>query len=371
MGSSDLSNLHPQTRAIVAGRGAAQPGDPLAVPVHFASTYVAGGEVTYAREGNPSWSALEDAIATLEGGDARVFASGMAAVSAVLEEVPVGAVVVAPHDAYTGVRYWLQDAQRRDRLDLRLVDVADTAATADACDGAALLWLETPTNPLLAIADVAALAAAAHGHGAAVVVDNTFATPLLQRPLDMGADVVVHSATKFLAGHSDVLGGAVVTRDRTRLGQLELRRTLQGASLGPMEAYLILRGIRTLGVRMDRAQVTANELAIRLEEHPAVGRVRYPGLASDAGHALAAKQMLGFGAMVSFELPDAESAERVCAATHVVMHATSLGGVESTMERRRRHPNEDAVPDGLIRLSVGCEHVDDLWADLAQALEHA
>ena len=371
MGSSDVSNLHPQTRAIVAGRGAAQPGDPLGVPVHFASTYVAGGEVTYAREGNPSWSALEDAIATLEGGDALVFASGMGAVSAVLEEVPVGAVVVAPHDAYTGVRVWLQDAQRRGRLELRLVDIADTAATADACGGAALLWLETPTNPLLAIADVAALAAAAHGHGAAVVVDNTFATPLLQRPLDMGADVVVHSATKFLAGHSDVLGGAVVTRDRTRLGQLELRRTLQGAALGPMEAYLILRGIRTLGVRMDRTQATANELAIRLEAHPAVGRVRYPGLATAPGHALAAMQMLGFGAMVSFELPDAPSAERVCAATHVVMHATSLGGVESTMERRRRHPNEDAVPEGLIRLSVGCEHVDDLWADLAQALEHA
>jgi cystathionine gamma-synthase len=371
VGSRDLSNLHPETRAIVAGRGAAQPGDPLAVPVHFASTYHAGGDVTYAREGNPSWSALEHAIGTLEGGTALVFASGMGAVSAVLSEVAVGAIVVAPHDAYTGVRVWLQDAEQHGRLELRLVDVADTAATAAACDGAALLWLETPTNPLLAIADVPALTTAAHRAGATVVVDNTFATPLLQRPLDLGADLVVHSATKFLAGHGDVLGGAVVTRDPAWRDRLQLRRTLQGASLGPMEAYLILRGMRTLGVRMERSQVTAGQLALRLQDHPAVGRVRYPGLASDPGHARAAQQMAGFGAMVSFELADADSAERVCAATQVVMHATSLGGVESTMERRRRHPHEDAVPDGLIRLSVGCEHLDDLWADLTGALEQA
>jgi cystathionine gamma-synthase len=371
VGSSDLSNLHPQTRAILAGRGAAQPGDPLAVPVHFTSTFHAGGAVGYAREGNPSWTALEKAIGVLEGGEALVFASGMAAVDAVLEDVPVGAVVVAPHDAYTGVRAWLQDAHRRGRLELRLVDVADTPVATAACNGAALLWIESPTNPLLAIADVSALSTAAHAAGAAVVVDNTFATPLLQQPLDLGADLVVHSATKFLAGHSDVLGGVVVTRDPKRAKQVELRRTLQGAALGPMEAYLILRGLRTLGVRLDRAQATAADLAGRLEAHAAVGRVRYPGLASDPGHALAARQMSGPGAMLSFELADADGAERVCAATRVITHATSLGGVESTMERRRRYPEEEAVPEGLIRLSVGCEHVDDLWADLAQALEHA
>jgi cystathionine gamma-synthase len=339
--------------------------------VTFSSTFHAGGDVTYAREGNPTWSALEETLGLLEGGTALVFASGLGAMAAVLEELPVGAVVVAPADAYTGTRFSLSDAEARGRLQVRLVDIADTAAVAAACDGAALVIIESPTNPLLAVADIAAVARAAHDAGALVAVDNTFATPLLQQPLSLGADIVVHSATKFIGGHSDVLLGAAVTAAPEMAERLHLRRTIMGAIAGPMESFLVLRGLRTLPVRLGRAQESARILAERLAEHRAVTRVRYPGLPSDPGHQRAAAQMSGFGAVLSFELPDGPAAERVCGATDVIVHSTSLGGVETTMERRRRHPNEDLTPDGLVRMSVGCEHVDDLWVDLSQALSVA
>lgn len=363
--------LHPDTLAVAAGRPNRAPGAPLNEPVHFTSTYHPGADVTYSREANPSWAAFEETLGALEGGTALAFASGMGAVSAVLELLPVGATVVAPRDAYTGTRGYLADAARTGRLEPRLVDVTDTAATVAACEGAALLWLESPTNPILGIADIAALSQAAHLAGAQVVVDNTFATPLLQRPLELGADVVLHSATKFIAGHSDVLAGALVTADRELAEQLAAKRTLLGGVIGPMEAFLALRGLRTLPVRLRQGQAAAGALAERLAEHPAVTLVRYPGLAADPGHELASKQMSGYGAMISFEMADAIAAERVCAATRVIIHTTSLGGVETTMERRRRHPLEDFVPEGLIRISVGCEHVDDLWRDLAQALAQA
>ena len=365
------SPLHPDTLAVVAGRGPHDPGGPLNVPVHFSSTYHPGGDVTYAREGNPTWYAFEETLGLLERGHALVFASGMAAVSAVLEELPAGATVVAPADAYTGTRGYLDDCARRDRLDVRLVDVTDTDATLAACDGAALLWVESPTNPLMGVADLPALCEGATQRGCVAVVDNTFATPLAQQPLALGADVVVHSATKFIAGHSDVLMGAVAVRDLSLRDRLRQRRTLLGAAAGPMEVFLALRGLRSLPVRLERARSTAAMLAERLTDHPAVTRVRYPGLASDPGHARASRQMSSFGAMLSYEVADAETAERICAATRVITHTTSLGGIETTMERRRRHPNEDLTPDGLIRVSVGCEHPDDLWADLEQALGRA
>lgn len=371
MARPDRSRLHPDTLAVVAGRDDPLPGAPLNVPVQLASAYHPGTDLTYSREGNASWRAFEDALGALEGGDALAFASGMAAVSAVFENLPAGAVVVAPRDAYTGTRWYLEEVVARGRLQARLVDVTDTAAVTAACDGAALAWLESPTNPLMGIADIAAIAQAAHAAGALVAVDNTFATPLLQHPLELGADYAVHSATKFIAGHSDLLAGAVVTADPRLLGELQVRRTVLGAVLGPMEAYLALRGLRSLPVRLARAQATAGELARRLDDHPAVTRVRYPGLRDDPGHALAAKQMSGFGAVLSFELPDAAAAERACAATRIVVHTTSLGGIETTMERRRRHAREEFTPDGLIRMSVGCEHVEDLWADLDQALGQA
>ncbi len=366
----DERGLRPETVAIAAGAPRRGPGDPLNVAVTLSSTYHAGGPVGYARDGNPTWTAFEETLGALEGGTALVFASGAGAISAVLEELPVGAVVVAPGDAYTGTRAYLADAAARGRLGVRLVDVADTEATLRACAGAALLWIESPTNPLLAVADIGALVTGVAGGAVQVVVDNTFATPLGQRPLDAGADIVVHSATKLIAGHSDVLLGAVVTRDQALAQRLHDRRTVLGAVAGPLETYLALRGLRSLALRLDRASANAEGLAHRLADHPAVSRVRYPGLESDPGHARAAAQLRGFGTIVSFEVrAGAAAAQRVCERVRLITHATSLGGIETTLERRCSHPGEDWTPAELIRVSVGCEHVEDLWADLAQALE--
>jgi len=363
-------DLDPATVAVHAGRGVGQPGDPLNVPVTFASAYRAEGEVGYAREGNPTWTAFEEAIGALEGGAALAFASGIAAVSAVLEELPIGATVVCPQDSYLGTRHYLEEAAQRGRMRARLVDVADTEATLAACEGADLLWVESPTNPLLAVADLPALCAGAHELGLPVTVDNTFATPLAQRPLDVGADVVVHSATKFLSGHSDLVLGVAVTRDPARLERLATRRTLHGGIPGPMETYLALRGLRTLDVRMERAQANAGELARRLAAHPAVHLVRYPGLPEDPGHARARKQLRGFGAVVSLELTGGRAAaDAVCRSVRLMVSATSLGGIETTIERRGRWPGEEAIPESLLRISVGCEAVEDLWNDLARALE--
>lgn len=370
MTSPSPRELDPSTVAIAAARSGSA-GEPLNPALVLASVYRAGGRLDYARDdGNPTWEALEEAVGTLEGGTAVAFASGLAAVAAVLEELPVGAGVVAPADAYTGLRALLADLAGRGRLRVDLVDVADTDATLTACDGADLLWIETPTNPLLALADLEGLCAGAHERGARVAVDNTFATPLLQRPLAIGADVVVHSATKLIGGHSDLLLGVAVSADDGGASALAGRRALHGAVPGPLEAWLALRGLRTLPVRLERAAATAGVLALRLGAHPAVGQVRYPGLPHHPGHERARVQMRGFGTMLAFEVAaGADAADAVCEATQLVVHATSLGGVETTMERRGRHPGEAHLPPGLIRLSVGCEHVDDLWADLAQALE--
>lgn len=371
MAIDEHQGLHPDTLAVVAGRPPREPGAALNVPIHLTSTYHAGGEVGYARDGNASWTAFEDAVGVLEGGQALSFASGLGAVAAVLDQLPAGAVVVAPRDAYTGTRAALGDEVERGRLQVRLVDVTDTAATVAACEGAAMVWLESPTNPMLTVPDIAATAQGAHQAGCTVVVDNTFATPLLQQPLSLGADVVVHSATKFIAGHHDVLMGIVVVRDDDRHAAVARSRSLRGAIPGPVEAFLALRGLRTLPLRLARAQASAGVLAQRLAEHAAVSFVRYPGLPTDPHHDRAAKQMSGFGAVLAFEAGDAEFAERVCESTRVIAHTTSLGGIETTMERRRRHPLEDFTPESLIRLSVGCEHVEDLWTDLDRALERA
>ncbi len=354
---------------MVAGRGLHQPGAPVNVPVPFSSTYRADGAIAYGREDNAVWAALEETIGSLEGGSAVAFSSGMAAISAVVETLPAGAVVVVPGDAYSGTRRLLRDLSDRGRAVPRETDIADTEATLRLCEGAGLLWVETPTNPLMAIADIAALAEGAGRLGVPVVADNTFATPVLQRPLDLGADVVVHSVTKYLAGHSDVVMGCVITRDDTWLESLRTRRTLHGAIPGPMEAFLALRGIRTLSVRLERAQANAAELAGRLATHPMVTRVRYPGLGSHPGHELAARQMRGFGAMLSFEVEGGRGvADSVCAAVELCVPGTSLGGVETLIERRQRWAGEESLPEGLIRLSVGIEHVEDLWSDLSGAL---
>jgi cystathionine gamma-synthase len=296
----------------------------------------------------------------------------MAAVAAVVDLVPDGGRVVVPGGAYNGTLALLTELAERQRVRLVPVEIADTDATLAAlAGGAELLWLETPTNPLLEIADLPALVAAGHAAGALVAVDNTFATPLVQRPLEHGADVVVHSVTKYLAGHSDVVLGATVTVDTALGDRLHRHRGIHGAVPGPAEAWLALRGLRTLHLRVERAGANAAELAARLARHPAVARVRHPSLPDDPGHARATAQMDGFGAIVAVELAaGTAAAEELAAATRLWVHATSLGGVESTLERRRRHAGEPAVvPESLVRLSVGIEDVEDLWADLAAVLD--
>ena len=345
----------PATVAVTAGRPPHEPDQPLNTPLTPASTYVAGGDLEYGRYANPTWTAFEEALGALEGGHALAFSSGMAAVTTVLDLVGQDGLVVAPAHSYTGTLLQLADLESRGRVRTRLVDITDTDAVVAACEDAAVVWFESPTNPALEVADIARIAAAAHAAGAYVVVDNTFATPLLQQPLALGADVVVHSVTKFLAGHSDVLMGAIVTADEQLHGVLKGRRDLLGSTPGVLEAWLALRGLRTLHLRVERSQANATELVRRLAGHPAVGEVRYPG----------------FGGVVSVVLAQgAIAADLLVHKTRLWVHATSLGGVESTFERRRRWKAEPAtIPEGLVRLSVGIEDVDDLWDDLAQALD--
>jgi cystathionine gamma-synthase len=314
--------------------------------------------------------ALEETIGALEGGRAITYASGMAAAHAALELMPSRGVLVLPDNCYLGVAAAVHDRAARQDWTVRQVDVADTAAVLRAAEGADMVWLESPTNPLIEVADLPALGAALAGR-TTTVVDNTFATPLLQQPLASGIDIVLHSGTKFLAGHSDVLLGALVVAegDSERLDQLNRIRSSYGAIPGPMEAYLALRGIRTLALRLERAQANAEVLAERLADHAAVGRVRYPGLTTDPGYDVARRTMSGFGAIIAIDLADAAAANRLVQAVRLWVHTTSLGGVESTLERRRRWAGElPSVPEGLVRLSVGIEHVEDLWADLEQAL---
>ncbi|MFN8123097.1 MAG: PLP-dependent aspartate aminotransferase family protein [Thermoleophilia bacterium] len=367
--------LRPETRLVTGGRPP-HLGAPLNVPITPASNFRASGPSVdgdahreYSRDdATPGWDALEAVVGDLEGGTAVAFASGMAAAAAVIDLLPVGSRAVACSDAYTGTRGLLADGRDLGRWSVEFTDTTDTGAALAAMAGADLVWLESPSNPLMEIADLPALCGAARPTGSMVVVDNTFATPLLQRPLALGADVVIHSATKFLGGHSDLLLGIAVSATPELGERLRERRALAGATPGALEAFLALRGIRTLAVRLERSQATAGELARRLDAHPAVGRVRYPGLPADPGHDRAAAQMAGFGAILSFELADAATADRVCDAVRVITSATSLGGVETTIERRAKLPGSDHVPPGLLRVSVGLEHVDDLWADLTAAI---
>ena len=337
-----------------AGRPPHEVDQPLSTPITMASTYVAGGDLEYGRYANPTWHAFEEALGALEGGRALAFSSGLAACATVLDLVGHDALVVAPRHAYHGSVGQLGDLEARGRIRATLVDIADTDAVVAALDDAAILWIESPTNPALEVADVERLVVAGHEAGARVVVDNTFATPLLQQPLELGADIVLHSVTKFLAGHSDVMMGALVVRDDQLYDVLKGRRDLVGAIPGTLEAWLALRGLRTLHLRVERAQANAAELARRLEAHPAVDRGALPGLRRDRR-----------GRAADAPRPPTCSPTR----RRLWVHATSLGSVESTFERRRRWKTEaSTIPEGLVRMSVGIEDVDDLWADLEQAL---
>jgi cystathionine gamma-synthase len=364
-----MAKLKPESLLVSAGRPHA-PGAPLNAPLVAASNFLLGEGVVYAREdGTETWRAFEEALGVLEGGRALAFASGMAAAAAVFDLVPVGGRAVLPADAYQGVVALAEAGAAQGRWILERLATDDTAGWVAAADTADLCWIETPSNPMLVVADLAAIAAAPRRPGAILAVDNTFATPLNQRPLERGADVVLHAVTKYLGGHSDLLAGALVVRE-PELGQALSRvRTLHGGVPGALEAFLATRGLRTLAVRLRRAEENAAALADFLAAHPRVSRVHYPGLPDHPQHELARTQLDGFGAIVSLEFQgDAAGAEAVCAATRLIRHATSLGSVETTMERRAAYAGQEHVPANLLRISVGIEALEDLQADLDQAL---
>ena len=375
---STFSSSKSATRVVSLGRPPRVDGAAVNPPIAMSSTFVGSGYVTaenrvYARFSNAAWEPLEDAIGQLEGSPTAglAYASGLAAVSAVFDLVPGGGVLVIPTASYNGTIALARALSADGKLQLREVDPIDTEATIAAMDGADLFWIESPSNPLLEIAELPTLIAAAHDRGLLVAADNTFSTPLRQQPLRVGADVVVHSATKFIAGHSDVILGLTVTKDPELRKTLHARRSLRGGIPGQFEAWLTLRGLRTLALRLDRSEESAGILARRLLDHKDIARVRYPGLPSDPNHQRAKDQLSGFGAIISIELEGGpQRADRFVEALELIVPATSLGGVESLAERRRRHPSEpDRVPESLVRLSIGIEDVDDVWEDITQALE--
>jgi cystathionine gamma-synthase len=357
-------------------------------PLHLSANYSFDGyegkrQYDYCRSGNPTRSLLADALTQLEGGaGAAITSSGMSAVDLVLSLLESGARVIAPHDCYGGTwRLFTARAKKR-QIDVAFVDQGDPDAVeaALAGGGAALLWIETPSNPLMRVVDIEALTKRAKAHGARVAVDNTFLSPLLQKPLAFGADFVVHSTTKYLNGHSDVVGGAVIAASEEDAAQLTWWANCTGVTGAPFDSWLTLRGLRTLSVRLERQQATAGELAKRLAQHAAVRRVHYPGLETHPTHAIAAKQQTGFGAMLSFEIaaPAATAAPAFVSAIRRFTLAESLGGVESlvahpaTMTHASMAPEARAkagFDDHLFRLSIGLEHVEDLWADLGAALD--
>ena len=369
----DLNKLATESKVVAAGRPAKQPDGALNPPIALNSTFHEGGPIGYGRYGNETWSVLEDAISILEGGKTLLFSSGMAAISAVFSLLPEGSVVVAANNGYQGTTTLLKKLHESEKLKVRFVNLANTDETVAAIPGAQMLYLESPLNPLLEIIDLPKLIAAGKAAGCGVTVDNTLATPLLQNPLALGADIVIHSVTKYLSGHSDLILGSLSTNDSALYNRLEQSRRYGGAIAGPFEAWIALRGVRTFALRMQRSQENALELATRLSKDGRVAKVRYPGLPTDAYHQMAKSFMKGFGAMISFDVNGtADQVDLMCNSSRLITNATSLGGVESIWERRRRWATESAsVPENLIRLSVGIENVDDLWADIEHAFTAA
>jgi len=368
--TSTEPKLHPDSLIVTAGRPEPTPGASVNTSVSFTSTYIAPTGIGYGRSGNETWSALEGAISAIEGGSTLIFSSGMAAISAVFALLPHNSIIVASRNGYTGTMYLLQKLESDNNCEIRYVDISNTDEVLAALHGANFLWMESPTNPALEVADLPKIIPAAKALGLGVGVDNTFATALNQQPLAMGADISMNSVTKFIAGHSDLIMGSLSMNDEALLSRVKMQRKQGGAIPGAMEVYLALRGIRTLDVRLERAQKNALELATRLGTHPAVEAVRYPGLPTDPHHQRAASFMKGFGAIISFEVKaGADAADQVCTASKVIAHATSLGGVETLWERRHRWEGEsEHIAKSLIRLSVGIENVEDLWVDIDQAL---
>ncbi len=364
-----MSRLSLHSWLVAAGRPK-EPGSALNVPIVPASNFELGGNRVYTRDsGSPGWEALEEIVGGLEGGEAIAYSSGMAAVAAVFDQLGTGARIALPDDCYHGVSELARSGEIKGRWQVSRLAVEDTAGWISAANQADLLWLESPSNPLLTVADLKAICAAPRKEGAILVVDNTFATPLNQRPLALGADISMHSATKFIGGHSDLLGGLLVTNRPELLAGIRKSRSVNGATPGALEAFLAVRGLRTMALRLEKAQETAGRLALWLASHEAVSLVRYPGLESHPTHAVAKAQLDGFGTMISFDLAGgAGPADEVCQRVRLIRHATSLGSVESTMERRAAVPGQEHLPASLLRLSVGIESYSDLRADLEQAL---
>ncbi|RQH03049.1 cystathionine gamma-synthase [Natrarchaeobius oligotrophus] len=377
-----------ETRSIHAGQDPDEETGALMTPIHANSTYEqdAPGEhrgYEYSRTGNPTRTDLEANLASLENAEyGRAFSSGMASINTVLNLLSAGDHVVTGNDVYGGTHRLFTQVYEEYDLEFSFVDMTDPEAIEAAFRSETeLLWLETPTNPLMSIVDVEGAAEIAHANDALCAIDNTFATPYLQRPLDHGADVVSHSLTKYLGGHSDVVGGALVTNDETLDERFGFHQNAVGATPGPFECFLVLRGTKTLPVRMDRHCENARALASWLQDHPDVDRVYYPGLESHPGHEIARRQMDDFGGMLSFELDATlEEASAVVSNTEVFTLAESLGGVESLIEQPapmthaaipRDERLEAGLTDGLIRVSVGIEHVDDLTGDLERAIDAA
>lgn len=360
----------------------AEPYRDIVPPIHPASTFeraadgsYPGGRL-YARDASPAYDDAEEVLRQLEGGaDALLFASGMAAASAVLHALEPGARLLAPRDMYWGLRKWMQDRAEHGHLTLAFYDNADLVDLERQLQSTPtqIVWIETPANPTWDVTDIAAAAALARRYGATTVVDSTVATPVLSQPLALGADIAMHSATKYLNGHSDVVAGALVTREDTPFWQrVRAMRALAGAVLGPFEAWLLLRGMRTLHLRVRTASASALHIARTLEAHPSIAQVLYPGLPSHPGHAVAASQMHGgFGGMLSIRVKGGGSAARAVAArVKVFKRATSLGSVESLIEHRASVEGPGTrCPDDLLRLSVGIEPVADVLEDLIQALD--
>ena len=370
--SPDHTTLHPESWIVSAGRSH-DVGSPLNVPVVLASNYILGAELAYTRDdGTAGWTALEDIVGGLERGHAVAFSSGMAAIAAVFDQVHAGGIVVLPDDCYQGVVGLAEAGAARGRWRIERITIEDTAAWIDACARADLIWLESPSNPLLRVSDLRRIAAAPRKPDGLLAVDNTFATPLNQRPLELGADISIQSVTKYIGGHSDLLTGVATAKSPQVYEAIRRSRELTGATPGALEIYLAVRGVRTMALRLERAQHNAMQLATWLAQHPRVTTVRYPGLASHPTHAIAREQLAGFGTIISFDVAGgAANADAVCTAVRLISHATSLGAVESTIERRAGIPGQTHLPASLLRFSVGIERFVDLQADLDQALLRA
>lgn len=367
------------TLAVHAGAEPDPETGAVAAPIHLSTTFVHAppgktDDFSYQRDDNPTQRRLEAALAALEGGErALAFASGMAAVAAVLDTLQRGQRMVVPEDCYVGTRGYVTEVLPERGIEVITVDTTDLGAVKSACeDGTALLWAESPSNPRMRISDLTALAQIAHARGARFACDNTFATPVLQHPLALGADVVMHSTTKYFGGHSDVLGGALVfARNDDFVEHIAARRLLTGAILAPFSAWLTLRGCRSLPARMALHCANARKVAEFLVAHPAIDRVNWPGLPAHPGHATAQRQMRDFGAMMSIELRGGfDAAVAVARNTRIFTNATSLGGCESLIEHRASSEGAHThSPPALVRLSVGLEDADDLIADLSRALD--